>query len=310
MSDHEFENYLTLISRLLRLSHTQRQAIGEELRDHFESRLAELTGCGITHSEAVRLALEEFGDAAGLAAHFSSIAQTRKRRIIMRCTVASVTALAATFVVALCLWPDTPAHKMISRATADNTDKPAATEAKIVAVPFSPSQESPESRTAETEKILNSKFTDGLDFQGTPLTGVLDYLRQRYSIPQYYFDGNTLKDAGIDPTTTLVTISLKNVRLKLILELILNRAHLGYMIRDGLIIITTEDNLNSTLETRIYDCRDILSDEGNHSSKLAASKSPGNNQTNKDADVAEGGSILDDVGFKYRHHKYWTRPTT
>jgi hypothetical protein len=36
MSDHEFENYLTLISRFLRLSPAQREAIGEELRDHFD----------------------------------------------------------------------------------------------------------------------------------------------------------------------------------------------------------------------------------------------------------------------------------
>src|SRR3954468_20998265 len=56
MSDREFENYLTLIGRLLRLSPAQREAIGEELRDHFESRLAELVERGLAHDEAVRIA--------------------------------------------------------------------------------------------------------------------------------------------------------------------------------------------------------------------------------------------------------------
>jgi hypothetical protein len=125
MSDHEFENYLTLIGRLLRLSSAQREVIGEELRDHIESRLSELTSRGLTHAEAVRIALDEFGDAAGLAAHFSSIAQTRKRRMIMRCTVASVTALAAALVLAFSLWPDNHAPKMIHLAAAQSsTDKP------------------------------------------------------------------------------------------------------------------------------------------------------------------------------------------
>src|SRR5256885_1830548 len=40
---------MTLIGRLLRLSSSQREAIGEELRDHFESRLTELTSRGIDH---------------------------------------------------------------------------------------------------------------------------------------------------------------------------------------------------------------------------------------------------------------------
>jgi len=258
MSDHEFENYLTLIGRLLRLSRTQRQAIGEELRDHFESRLAELTGRDISHAEAVRIALEEFGDAAGLAAHFSSIAQTRKRRIIMRCTVASVTALAAAFVVALCLWPDTPAHKLIPHATADGTDKqPAEAVQKDLDKLVKAAQNLPDSLTAEKEAELNDQFGQ-FEFQGTPLTDVLDYFQNAHHTAEYYIDGPSLKDAGIDPTTTLVTISFKHVRLKTFLDLMLSPFNLGYHFRDGIMIITTHEKLDATLETRVYDCRDIL----------------------------------------------------
>ena len=68
MSDHEFNNYLTLLAGLLRLGEKQRQAIAEELRTHLEDRLEELLARGLSRDEAIRQALSEFGDAAGLAA--------------------------------------------------------------------------------------------------------------------------------------------------------------------------------------------------------------------------------------------------
>ena len=48
MSEREFENYLTLVCRLLRLGAAEREATSAELRDHLEQRLAELTGRGVS----------------------------------------------------------------------------------------------------------------------------------------------------------------------------------------------------------------------------------------------------------------------
>jgi hypothetical protein len=255
MSDHEFENYLMLISRLLRLSRNQRQAIGEELRDHFESRLAELMGRGIANTEAVRLALEEFGDAVGLAAHFSTIAQNRKRRIIMRCTVASIASVAAALVVALCMWPDSHSSKVINRAVADSPDKP---QTETAQNDLDKLAKLPDSRTAKVEAELNNKFAE-FEFQGVPLTDVLIYIHDKYlPTSQFQLDNAALKDAGIDPSTTLVTIGVKDVHLKTAVDLILGPFDLGYYIRDGLLIATTKEKVQAMLETRIYDCREIL----------------------------------------------------
>lgn len=80
MSEREFETYLTLLCRLLRLDAAQREVIARELRDHLEERLAELKARGVDREEAVRSALDEFGDAAGLAAEFSLIARNVRRR--------------------------------------------------------------------------------------------------------------------------------------------------------------------------------------------------------------------------------------
>ena len=42
MSNDEFETWLSLVGRLLGLSERQRSQIGAELRDHLESRVADL----------------------------------------------------------------------------------------------------------------------------------------------------------------------------------------------------------------------------------------------------------------------------
>src|SRR5947207_13586100 len=93
MSDREFENYLALLSRLLNLSAKHRARIAGELRTHLEDRLDDLIGQGVSHDDAVRQALEEFGDAAGLAGQFVAISRNRKRRWLMRMTTFSAAAI-------------------------------------------------------------------------------------------------------------------------------------------------------------------------------------------------------------------------
>src|SRR5436305_7148996 len=105
MSDREFENYLTLLASLLRLDPKQRREIGDELRSHLEDRLDELMARGASREDAVKQALAEFGDAAGLAGQFLAVQRNRKRRWLMRVTTFSI---AATILVAAGIaifWP-------------------------------------------------------------------------------------------------------------------------------------------------------------------------------------------------------------
>jgi hypothetical protein len=247
MPDHEFENYLTLISRFLRLSPAQREAIGEELRDHFESRLTELINAGKSHDEAVRLALAEFGDAAGLAAEFSHISQARRRRLVMRCTVASVAALAAAVFVAMAVWPDHHG-RIVKDAMADNAAK---SPEKATTEPI-PTEGS---LTAETEAKLE-QFVK-VDVAEQPMSEYFTELSDRLHIP-IQFDTSALRDATIDPTTTPVGFQFAHVRVRTLLNLMLGQHAMGYVVRDGILIVSTNDKLNTMLVTRIYDCRDIL----------------------------------------------------
>ena len=90
MSEREFENYLILVGRLLRLTPAQRDAVADELHDHLQERLEVLTARGVSRDDAVRIALEEFGDAAGLAGEFSEIVRGRKKRWMMRVTTGTI----------------------------------------------------------------------------------------------------------------------------------------------------------------------------------------------------------------------------
>ena len=105
MSDREFEHYLALLTRLLRLGGKQREKIAGELRAHLEDRLEELLARGVSREEAVRRALEEFGDAAGLAAEFVSLSRNRRRRWLMRLTTFSVAATVLLAAGLAIVWP-------------------------------------------------------------------------------------------------------------------------------------------------------------------------------------------------------------
>src|SRR5262249_30318716 len=105
MPENEFELYLSLLGRFLRLKPAQRGEIADELRDHLEARLDELSLQGLSREQAIRAALDEFGDAAELATHFTRIAQIRRRRLIMRCTAGSIAALGAMILMSWAFAP-------------------------------------------------------------------------------------------------------------------------------------------------------------------------------------------------------------
>ncbi|MEM6394061.1 MAG: polysaccharide biosynthesis/export family protein [Planctomycetota bacterium] len=73
MPEAEFEAYLAEMAERLGLSPDERAAIADELRDHLESRLTELTAGGVDREPAVRRVLAEFGGAKRLADRFARV---------------------------------------------------------------------------------------------------------------------------------------------------------------------------------------------------------------------------------------------
>jgi hypothetical protein len=94
------------------------------------------------------------------------------------------------------------------------------------------------------------------DFVETPLKDAIQSLQKLTDI-QFYLRAKRLEEASVSPDTP-VTISLKNLPARTVLELMLGELELSYLAKDGLVLITTPEDAENQLEMRVYDCRDLL----------------------------------------------------
>jgi hypothetical protein len=261
MSDREFENYLALLSSLLRLDRKQRASIADELRAHLEDRLEELLARGVSHDDAVRQALAEFGDAAGLAGQFGAISRNRKRRWVMRLTTFSV---AATLLFAAGLaifWPGRNAAPGVANAIGQVKDQrdpfaaPPAEKAASTEKDAAKNAKPASRRTAAAviDDKLNQMTT--LDVVEMPLKDVVVYLQETHQLP-IILKQKKLEEASVSLDTP-ITKSLNGIRLAAALDIILEDLNLAYYTTEVLHITTPADAQTRT-EVRIYDCRDIL----------------------------------------------------
>jgi hypothetical protein len=247
MSDHEFDNYLALLAKLLRLGEAQRQAIAGELRAHLEDRLDELVSRGVPKHEAVKQALEEFGDAAALAGEFVSISRGRKRRWIMRLTTASVAAIVLIAAGIFTFWPGTNAGPGVAAVVAQNPG---------AAGP--PGAVPPGTDRAQAVKTLDDKLNQRIDAEWieTPFRDVMHHLQDTTGIT-FYVKAKKIEEVGVAHDTP-VSQNFKQIRLSTLLDLMLEELGLVYSQKDDLIVITTPDDASATMEVRVYDCRDLL----------------------------------------------------
>jgi hypothetical protein len=267
MSDHEFENYLALLTRLLRLEGKQREAISEELRAHLEDRLDDLLARGVPRQEAIRQALEEFGDAAALAADFVSISRNRRRRWLMRVTTFSVAATVLIAAGIAIFWPGRNAGPGVAALVAQNPQvdpfrAPAAAAQNPAVDPFAAgpaaAAKEPEKAKQKTlEEKLNQRFT--IEFVETPLSEAIQYLRDQTGV-QFVVKTKKLEESGVSADKAL-TMNLQQVRLATLLDLLLDELELTYVEKDELLIVTTPEDAEATLSIRVYDCRDLLAME-------------------------------------------------
>ncbi|MGI8982102.1 MAG: permease prefix domain 1-containing protein [Pirellulaceae bacterium] len=241
MSQQEFDSYLSLLCRLLRIAPQQREQVAEEFRTHMEDRLEELLAKGMDREGAVKLALEEFGDAAGLAAQIASISQGRRKRWIMRISVASVLGVALAGLLCLALLPEQQHVPVIAKAQAQQeAEKPTGAPA-----------ETPEERI---EKALSMPMD--LDFNEKPLKEILVTIQEMAKVP-VIVAWKKLEEAAINLETP-VSFNVKGISLRSGLRLMLGQLGLTYVVEDEVVQITTPEDAGSRQEIRVYDCRDLL----------------------------------------------------
>jgi general secretion pathway protein D len=94
-----------------------------------------------------------------------------------------------------------------------------------------------------------------VDFIETPLADVLDFIKTKADV-QFYVDARALSDIGLE-TSTPVSLSLKSISAEMALDLILDQLDLEYVLRSGVIIVTTPEAAERQLTVRIYSVKDL-----------------------------------------------------
>lgn len=264
MSEQEFDLYLRLMSRLLRLSKEQEAAIADELRDHMEERFTELLRAGLTREQAIERALGEFGDAAGLAREFSSLAWRKRRRFWTRVSLASAVTAAGVAIGLVSFWPRPGFVPLIANPLlADNEA------AKVEDTPAaSPAEEHPAPSEA-SGFVIHSSAKAGLPRELTmpvsielvdvSLKELADFLSQQTSLPLKFDPAVT--DAGLNPDearTKLVTSGPLFEVLDRLFDDAIEGNPLSWTYRDGLIHITTEEDMVERRFVRSYDVSPLV----------------------------------------------------
>ncbi len=142
------------------------------------------------------------------------------------------------------LWPDAIAQDK----------KPEASEADA------PCTRIPADADERERKIYEalSKPTD-VDVEEKPLKDIIEKIAQTSGI-QIQFDEKALSEAAV-ATDTPITKRLRGISLRSTLRLLLRPLQLTYVIRNGVLLITTQSEAENQLVIRIYPVRDLLSDE-------------------------------------------------
>ena len=127
-----------------------------------------------------------------------------------------------------------------------------------------PAAEDPED--ARIQAQLGRTVEGEVKLEGVPLGQALAEFARRTGI-DLSTDWQALESAGIDPKTP-VSAHLRNQSAGRVLERILESAgddsvRLGYAVADGVMTVTTRDNADRNVVTRVYDIRDLIVDVPN-----------------------------------------------
>jgi hypothetical protein len=114
----------------------------------------------------------------------------------------------------------------------------------------------PGAAEAAIEKAL-AETVEEFTFDQTPLTDVIDQLHKQYKI-NILLDGRALEGMSIDSSTEQVTLSLSGVSLRSALNLMLGGKGLTYTIHNEVLYITTPDEAQTILVTRVYEVADLV----------------------------------------------------
>ncbi len=262
MSDSAFDPFLAEVASALRQRPEQSAAVTDELRDHLQQRLAELLERGVPGETAVQAAIEELGDAAALAAEFNTVSRDLRRRWIMRYASGSIAAAVVVFFVTLAFWPDSPRVNTPPQVTAQDKAAKDAAPAKDAAAPARPKPPTPEENNARVEAMLVGNRVKA-DLKAMPLEEFIANLRTIRTVDgkelslEISLETAKFEEAGakLDAPITFIRSSM---RLDRLIDHVLGRAGLGFYLDDGVLVVSSNEHVDTHLTMRVYDCRDLM----------------------------------------------------
>jgi len=104
--------------------------------------------------------------------------------------------------------------------------------------------------------VLEKPLEQPLEFQEAPLRDVIDRFRGVAGIDML-IDGKALEDAGLDPDTPITAHLPAGLPLAAALDVALREADLAWIVRDGLLEITTCERAAERLLVHVHDVADL-----------------------------------------------------
>ena len=277
MSNDEFESWLSLVGRLLGLSASQRKQISEELRDHLESRVADLVEDGMERQAAILKAVEEFGDAAVLVKNLQSVSLNNRKRWMMRFMTLATAAMFLVAVLTMAMWPEQARFGSPSQSVAQdnpfgngddqdaNKDVFGDSDQDAVKDLFGGSAAEPESKPdvrpsfrTESHGTIRRKLNQEMDlvYEQTSFGDVRQQLSKALKT-NIVIDMNL---EGVLDDDTEVTANLVGVRLSDALRTMLRAVDATYAIKDGVLLIISIDDEHEPdyLTRRMIDVGQVL----------------------------------------------------
>ena len=138
-----------------------------------------------------------------------------------------------------------------------------------------------------------------LEFSGIELGDVIQFLRDVSNL-NIHVKWAALQAAGLDKTTP-VNVKLTNVTfekaLRTVLEDVSGTVPLNYIIDEGVITISTRDDLAQQTKTRVYDIRDLIVRVPNFEGpEISLGNFGGNNTSGNQGTSGTSGGLFGDVG--------------
>ncbi len=144
-----------------------------------------------------------------------------------------------------------------------DTAQPAAAAKPAAAIPFddAPAATSHEDPTPRLEGRIRQalELPTLMDFTETPLQDAMDYLKDHHGIA-IQLDTRALENAAIGSDTP-ITRTLTGVSLASALRLLLDDLDATYVVRDGVLLITTKDAAEKMVDLCVYNIDELVNSE-------------------------------------------------